>query len=111
MQTPISILVTGSSGRIGRPVVAELQSRGHLVRGFDRVPTSGLDDCVSADLGERSAIDRAMSGIECLIHLAATPDDDDFLTQLLPANIVGFCQFYPAIDGGPRNILRVNEGI
>lgn len=89
MAQPTSVLITGSSGRIGRAAVAELQRRGHTVRGFDLTPTPGLDDCLVADLTDRRAIDRAMRGIECLIHLAATPDDADFLTQLLPNNIVG----------------------
>src|SRR5262245_13676097 len=84
-----SVLVTGSSGRIGRAVVAELQRRGHAVRGFDRVAAPGLDDSLTGDLTDRAALDSAMRGITALIHLAATPDDDDFLSQLLPNNIVG----------------------
>jgi hypothetical protein len=28
-------------------------------------------------------------GTGILIHLAASPDDDDFLTQLVPNNLVG----------------------
>jgi nucleoside-diphosphate-sugar epimerase len=33
----LKVLVTGSAGRIGRRVVALLQSRGDTVTGFDRV--------------------------------------------------------------------------
>src|SRR5207253_2956157 len=44
------ILVTGSSGRIGTAVVAELQARGHAVRGFDRVATAGLAEMVIGTL-------------------------------------------------------------
>ena len=33
---------------------------------------------------------RACAGATTLIHLAATPDDDDFMQRLLPDNIVGF---------------------
>lgn len=86
MQT---VLVTGSSGRVGRAVVAELLRRGHAVRGFDLVPSATLTDTVIGDLGDRAAIDRAMAGVSCLVHLAATPDDDDFLARLVPNNIVG----------------------
>ena len=89
MPQPTSVLVTGSSGRIGRAVVAELQRRGHAVRGFDRAPAPDLADTILADLTDRAALDTAMSGIACLIHLAATPDDEDFLTQLLPNNLAG----------------------
>ena len=53
------VLVTGSAGRIGRAVVAELQTRGLPVRGFDRVPTPGLADCVVGDLTDGQALLRA----------------------------------------------------
>lgn len=84
-----TVLVTGSSGRVGRAVVAELHRRGHAVRGFDLAPSPGLPDTLIGDLGDRAAIDRAMAGVSCLVHLAATPDDDEFLTRLMPNNIAG----------------------
>jgi nucleoside-diphosphate-sugar epimerase len=84
-----TVLVAGSSGRVGRAAVAELLRRGHVVRGLDRVPSDGLPATVIADLCDRAALDRVMTGVTCLVHLAATPDDDDFLTQLLPNNLVG----------------------
>jgi len=84
-----SVLVTGSSGRIGRAVVAELVRHGHFVRGFDRVAGPGPSECLVGTLTDRPALDRALTGIECLVHLAATPDDADFLTELLPNNLIG----------------------
>ncbi|MBX9679681.1 MAG: NAD(P)-dependent oxidoreductase [Gemmataceae bacterium] len=83
------ILLTGSSGRIGRGVTAELLRRGHDVRGFDLVATPGLADMVVGTLTDRAAIDRAMQGRDTLIHLAATPDDDEFETKIVPNNIIG----------------------
>src|SRR4051794_17894815 len=53
------VLVTGSSGRLGRAAVRELQARGHAVRGFDRVPTPGLGDCIVGDLTDADALRRA----------------------------------------------------
>ena len=85
----MKVLLTGSSGRIGRAVAAELVRRGHVVRGFDIAATPGLDDMIVGTLTDRAAVDRAMAGRETLIHLAATPDDDDFMSALLPNNIVG----------------------
>ena len=84
-----TVLVTGSAGRIGRAVVRELLARGWTVRGFDLVPTPGLNDSVTSDLTDAAALRRAAEGCDALIHLAATPDDDDFLTKLLPNNVVG----------------------
>jgi uronate dehydrogenase len=89
MAKSLHVLVTGSAGRIGRAVVRELKSRGHFVRGLDLVATAGADDSVVADLADAAAVRRATEGVEAIIHLAATPDDDDFLTKLLPNNIVG----------------------
>ncbi|MBM4070203.1 MAG: NAD(P)-dependent oxidoreductase [Planctomycetes bacterium] len=83
------VLVTGSSGRIGRAVVAELQARRLPVRGFDRTPTPDLADCVVGDVADAAAVDRALTDVTTLIHLAATPDDADFVTELLPNNILG----------------------
>ena len=62
MPAPISVLVTGSSGRLGRAAVAELQRRGHAVRGFDLVAAPGLADCIVGTLADRAALDRAMGG-------------------------------------------------
>jgi uronate dehydrogenase len=89
MAKSLHVLVTGSAGRIGRAVVRELKARGHFVRGLDLVATPGADDSVVTDLADAAAVRRAAEGVEAIIHLAATPDDDDFLTKLLPNNIVG----------------------
>lgn len=83
------VLVTGSAGRIGRAAVAELLRRGHAVRGLDLAPTPGLADSRVGSITDRASVDAAMAGMEVLVHLAATPDDADFLTELLPNNIVG----------------------
>ncbi|MBL8795494.1 MAG: NAD(P)-dependent oxidoreductase [Planctomycetia bacterium] len=88
MSSPL-VLVTGSAGRVGRAVVAELTARGLPVRGFDRVPTPSLPDSLVGSITEAADVQAAMQGVHTLIHLAATPDDDDFMTQLLPNNIVG----------------------
>src|SRR5262245_16853936 len=84
------VLVTGSAGRIGQAAVAELQAHGHAVRGFDRVATPGLADTIVGEITDAAAVRRAMTGIDTLLHLAATPDDvDDPVQHLFPSNIVG----------------------
>jgi uronate dehydrogenase len=102
-----AVLVTGSAGRLGRAVSAELVARGHRVRGFDRVASPDLPDALVGDLTRREDVARAMAGVEILIHLAATPDEDDFLTELLPNNVVGL---YHVLEqarllGVPRVVL------
>ncbi|MBI4662849.1 MAG: NAD(P)-dependent oxidoreductase [Verrucomicrobia bacterium] len=86
-QTPI--LVTGSAGRIGRAVVSALAAAGWPVRAFDRVPVPDQAGSIAGELTDFEALQRAASGVGAIIHLAATPDDEDFLTKLLPSNVVG----------------------
>jgi nucleoside-diphosphate-sugar epimerase len=105
------VLVTGSAGRVGRAVVAELKARGRPVRGFDLVPTPGLEDSVVGDLTDAAAVRRAAEGAGTVIHLAATPDDDDFMTKLLPNNIVGVYHVLEAARlAGARRLVLASSG-
>ncbi len=111
MTMPKRVLVTGSSGRIGRAVVAELTRRGHHVRGFDRVAHAGLNDQVIGSLTDPASVAKAMAGIETLIHLAATPDDDDFLKELLPNNVVGvYHVLETAQQAGVKRLILASSG-
>jgi uronate dehydrogenase len=105
------VLVTGSAGRIGRAVVAELQARGWPVRGFDRVPTPGLADAVVGDLTDAPTMRQAVEGVGVVIHLAATPDDDDFLTQLMPNNVLGVYHVLESARlAGVRRLILASSG-
>jgi len=105
------ILVTGSAGRIGRAAVAALTAGGWRVRGFDRVPTPGTNDFVVGDLTDLAALQRAANGAGAVIHLGATPDDADFMTELLPNNIVGLYNGLEAARlGGVKRVLLASTG-
>jgi uronate dehydrogenase len=84
----LRILVTGSAGRIGQATVEALVKHAHFVRGFDRVASRGVSEDVVGDIGDFEKVKRATAGVDCIIHLAAAPDDDDFMSRLLPNNIV-----------------------
>src|SRR5262245_21541470 len=100
------ILVTGSSGRIGRAVVAELQSRRHAVRGFDRVATPGVADMIVGTLTSEADVAKAMRGVSTVIHLGATPDDADFLAEIVPNNIIGvYHVFEQAQKAGVKRLI------
>src|SRR5205823_13640330 len=77
MNTTNTVLVVGSAGRVGQAVVAELRRRRFPVRGFDLLETPGVEDCVVGDITQAADLTRAAAGVGTLIHLAATPDDDD----------------------------------
>jgi uronate dehydrogenase len=106
-----TVLVTGSAGRLGRAVSAELLARGHRVRGFDRAPTPGLPEAIQGDLTRPAELARAMAGVETVIHLAATPDEADFLSAILPNNIVGL---YHVLEqarlGGVSRVILASTG-
>jgi len=110
MSRPL-ILVTGSAGRIGQAAVKELTSHGHPVRGFDLVPTPHVKDHVVGTLTDPVALAQAMEGVGTLIHLAATPDDDDFVSRLLPNNILGvYNVFEAARQAGVRRMILASTG-
>ncbi len=107
----LHVLVTGSAGRVGRSAVAELVAHGHAVRGFDRAPTPGTKDFIVGDITDAEALKRAAQGVSAVIHLAATPDDADFLTQLLPPNIIGLHHVLEAARlAGVKRIVLASSG-
>src|SRR4051812_30560149 len=111
MQASATVLVTGSAGRIGQAVVRELRARGVPVRGFDRAPTPGVDEYVVGTITDADAVRRAAAGAGTVIPLAATPDDDDFMTQLLPNNIVGVYNVLEAArSAGARRLVLASSG-
>ncbi len=67
------VLLTGSSGRIGSQLVAALQGRGHVVRGFDLGEPRGTqpDEIVVGSLLDAEALRQAVDGVDAVIHLAA----------------------------------------
>lgn len=89
----MTILVTGSAGRIGRRLVARLLDRGETVRGLD-LRSAGLahpqHDEVTGAFDDRAAVDRALAGIRAVFHLGAfmswLPGDQD---RLFAANVEG----------------------
>jgi uronate dehydrogenase len=125
---PKRVLVTGSTGAIGQPLVRHLRARGHQVRGFARRPTPGLDDSVTGDLVDRDAVRRAVEGVDAVVHLGAYPNPADFIDVLLGPNVVGLyhvCEAAAAfkvprlvlassvqvISGHPRDrLVRVEDG-
>ena len=105
------ILITGSAGRIGQAVVRELTSQGRPLRGFDLMPTPGIKDSVVGNISDTAAVCQAARGVQAIIHLAAIPDDDDFLTKLLPNNIVGAYNVMEAARlAGVKRVVLASSG-
>jgi nucleoside-diphosphate-sugar epimerase len=72
----MKICVTGSSGRAGQAVVADLSEHGHEVIGADLVPptgSGGLAAFLRADLTDYGQAVEVMSGTDAVVHLANIP--------------------------------------
>lgn len=83
------VLVTGSSGTIGRLICPFLKAQGFYIRGFDMRPFNNVSDFIKGRLEDKTILQKACKDIDAIIHLAAASDESDFLTQLVPANLIG----------------------
>ncbi len=83
------VLVTGSTGAIGKPVAEHLKARGHFVRGFARRPSPWCDEYVQGDLADTDDVNQAVEGMDVVLHLGAYPNPADFLETLLGPNVIG----------------------
>jgi len=89
----MTILVTGSAGRIGRSLVSALLQAGEAVRGLD-LRASGLNaprfEEVLGNFDDPEAVQRAMQGVKAVFHLGAfmswLPKDQE---RLFAANVEG----------------------
>ncbi|QTK80552.1 UDP-glucose 4-epimerase [Agrobacterium tumefaciens] len=84
------ILVTGSSGRVGRAVVAALRAQGRTVRGFDLRPSGAGGEEVVGSLEDAQALSDATKGVSAVLHLGAfmswAPADRD---RMFAVNVEG----------------------
>lgn len=86
-------LVTGGGGFLGGAIVGRLLDRGWEVRSFARGAYPGLAargvDVRRGDLGDASAVDRAVAGCEVVFHVAARVGVGGPSGPYRVANIVG----------------------
>jgi nucleoside-diphosphate-sugar epimerase len=88
----MQVLLTGSSGWLGRFLAPRLRQAGHQVVGLDVAP--GADTDVIGSVAEREVVDRVFAehGIEAVIHAGALhkPDITRYPKQaFLDANVTG----------------------
>lgn len=67
------VIVTGSSGLLGRHTVAALEEHGHAVTGLDIAEPTAAHRHISADLTELATALRLIREADAVIHAAAIP--------------------------------------
>src|SRR6185312_6829503 len=98
------ILVTGSEGTLGKPLVEELECRGHDVYGLDLMHTH-KQQYQRADVADFRQVDRAfcVARPDVVYHLAAEfgrVNGEEYYEQLWrtnqigTANIIKACKYY-----------------
>jgi uronate dehydrogenase len=102
------ILITGAAGRIGRTLREGFARRYSLLRLLDIAPLGAAaagEEVVRADIGDLAAMEAALDGIECVVHLAGVPEEDAW-EKILPTNIIGtYNVFEAARRRGTRRIV------
>jgi GlcNAc-P-P-Und epimerase len=92
----MNIVVSGGSGFIGTRLVEELLSAGHVVRIFDKRPSSQFPELVTiGDVRDAAALTTATRGADAVYQLAAEHADD-----VSPVSL-----YYDVNVGGARNTV------
>lgn len=85
-----TVLVTGASGLLGKAVASLLIERGDTVRTFQRgpAPLPGTE-AIAGSVADRAAVDRAITGVDAVIHLAAKVSFTGAWAEFESTNITG----------------------
>ncbi len=102
------ILITGAAGKIGDALRKGLRGSYSLIRLVDIAPLGAADtgeEVCATDIRDMAALDKAVAGIDCVVHLAGVPEEAEWET-VLSLNIEGcFNVFESARRQGVRRIV------
>ena len=92
------ILITGAAGKIGNALRQGLRGSYSLIRLADIASlgsTAAGEELATTDIRDMAALEKAMVGIECVVHLAGVPEEAEW-DQVLPLNIEGCYNVFEA---------------
>ncbi|MFB6439398.1 SDR family oxidoreductase [Streptomyces sp. NPDC056411] len=76
-----TLLVTGGTGTLGRPLIDRLLDDGHDVRSLSRRPHTGFGrlrpESYAVDLRDGTGLREAVAGVDAIVHCASTPSGGD----------------------------------
>src|SRR3984893_2295262 len=102
------ILITGAAGKIGDTLRKGLRGSYPLIRLLDIVPLGAVEageELCAADIRDIAALEKAMAGIDCVVHLAGVPEEAEW-EKVLALNIEGcFNVFEAARRQGVRRVI------
>jgi uronate dehydrogenase len=105
------VLITGAAGAIGSCLREGLRAQvGGLVLTDSRpLEATGEERFVEADLADRTAVARAVEGVDAVIHLGAIPTEASF-DELVGPNLIGtFNVFEAARRAGATRIVYASS--
>ena len=109
---PERVLITGAAGAIGVTVHEGLSGRYALLRLADRralTTRHDSEEAVVCDITDPDAVRRALTGIDCVVHLAGIPRENTWET-ILPNNIVGTYHVFEAARAcGVRRVVYASS--
>ena len=92
------ILITGAAGKIGNALRQGLRGSYSIIRLADIASlgsTAADEELATTDIRDMAALEKAMVGIDCVVHLAGVPEEAAW-DQVLPLNIEGCYNVFEA---------------
>ena len=92
------ILITGAAGKIGDALRKGLRGSYPLIRLLDVAPLGAAgagEEISTVDIRDMGALEKAMAGIDCVVHLAGASEEAEW-EKVLPLNIEGCYNVFEA---------------